>query len=126
MIKISRRNFQVTSSEGSTHRDTPSKPWTFFSNHFHVLLVVARHPDARLRSVADEVGITERAAHRILSDLADEGYLTVTREGRRNHYRLNEGMTLRHEANREVPLEPLIRFINDNARDLHPEIAERP
>ena len=43
--------------------------WTFFTNHFHVLLVVARHPDARLRSVADEVGITERAAHRILGDL---------------------------------------------------------
>ena len=100
------------------------KSWTFFSNHFHVLLVVARHPDARLRTVADEVGITERAAHRILSDLAEEGYLTVTKHGRRNHYRVNEGTRLRHEANRDVPLTPLVSFINDNARDLHLDPAE--
>jgi DNA-binding IclR family transcriptional regulator len=100
-----------------------ARTWTFFTNHFHVLLVVARHPDARLRSVADEVGITERAAHRILTDLADEGYLTVTKQGRRNHYTLNRGLRLRHEANKEVPLEPLVGFINENARDLHPRIA---
>lgn len=105
---------------------TLGKRWTFFSNHFHVLLVVARHPDARLRTVADEVGITERAAHRILADLADEGYLTVTKHGRRNHYRVNEGTRLRHEANKEVPLTPLMSFINDNARDLHPDTAEQP
>jgi DNA-binding IclR family transcriptional regulator len=103
---------------------TQGKSWTFFSNHFHVLLVVARHPDARLRAVADEVGITERAAHRILTDLAGEGYLTVTKQGRRNHYRLNEGTHLRHEANKEVPLAPLVSFINDNARDLHLEATE--
>jgi DNA-binding IclR family transcriptional regulator len=101
------------------------KSWTFFTNHFHVLLVVARHPDARLRTVADEVGITERAAHRILADLAAEGYLAVTKQGRRNHYRLNEGTHLRHEANKEVPLAPLVSFINDNARDLYLGTAER-
>jgi DNA-binding IclR family transcriptional regulator len=105
---------------------TSTRRWTFFTNHFHVLLVVARHPDARLRSVADEVGITERAAHRILSDLADEGYLTVTKHGRRNHYRLNRGLRLRHEANKDVPLEPLVTFINENARDLHQEIGSNP
>ena len=98
--------------------------WTFFTNHFHVLLVVARHPDARLRSVADEVGITERAAHRILGDLVAEGYVVVTKQGRRNHYRLKDGITLRHEANSAVPLEPLISLVNEDARDLHPEIAE--
>ena len=102
------------------------KSWTFFTNHFHVLLVVARHPDARLRTVADEVGITERAAHRILADLAEEGYLTVTKHGRRNHYRLIEGTRLRHAANKDVPLAPLVDFINDNARDLHPETAVQP
>jgi DNA-binding IclR family transcriptional regulator len=101
-----------------------AKSWTFFSNHFHVLLVVARHPDARLRTVADEVGITERAAHRILADLAGDRYLTVTKQGRRNHYRLNEGTRLRHQANKDVPLMPLVSFINDNARDLHPDTVE--
>jgi DNA-binding IclR family transcriptional regulator len=110
----------------STEMSSQVKRWTFFSNHFHVLLVVARHPDARLRTVADEVGITERAAHRILADLAEAGYLTVTKQGRRNHYRLNEGTHLRHEANKEVPLMPLVSFINDNARDLHPETADEP
>jgi DNA-binding IclR family transcriptional regulator len=115
---MSRQAEQVAAAPGKRGRR-----WTFFSNHFHVLLVVARHPDARLRAVADEVGITERAAHRILTDLAHEGYLTVTKEGRRNHYRLNPGMRLRHEANKEVPLDPLVSFINENARDLHPEIA---
>ena len=102
------------------------KHWTFFTNHFHVLLVVARHPDARLRSVADEVQITERAAHRILSDLAAEGYVAVTKQGRRNHYRLKDGIRLRHEAHSEVPLEPLISLVNEDARDLHPEIADDP
>ncbi len=105
---------------------TQRKRWTFFSNHFHVLLVVARHPDARLRTVADEVGITERASHRILADLAEEGYITVTKRGRRNHYRVNDGTRLRHEANKDVPLTPLMSFINDNARDLYPDTAEEP
>lgn len=100
--------------------------WTFFTNHFHVLLVVARHPDARLRTVADEVGVTERAAHRILGELAEAGYLTVMKRGRRNHYRLNEDTRLRHEANKDVPLAPLVSFINENARDLHPETAAQP
>jgi DNA-binding IclR family transcriptional regulator len=97
--------------------------WHFFTNHFEVLLVVARHPDARLVTVAREVGITERAAHRILGDLAGEGYVAATKQGRRNHYRVNLGKRLRHERNRDVPLEPLVRFINENARDLHPETA---
>ncbi len=72
-----------------------SRQWHFFTNHFHVLLVVARHLYARLRAVADEVGITERAAHRILRDLSRAGYLIVTKRGRGNHYRLNEDTRLR-------------------------------
>jgi DNA-binding IclR family transcriptional regulator len=94
--------------------------WRFFSNHFEILLYVARHPDARLRTVAEEVGITERAAHRILGQLADEGYIRVTREGRRNHYRVNPRTTLRHRANQAVPLQALLDVINPLAEDLHP------
>ena len=97
-----------------------SRQWHFFTNHFHVLLVVARHLYARLRAVADEVGITERAAHRILRDLSRAGYLIVTKRGRGNHYRLNEDTRLRRALNRAVPLAPLVRFINENARDIHP------
>lgn len=97
--------------------------WRFFTNHFEVLLYIARHPDARLRIVAEEVGITERAAHRLLTQLVDEGYVTVTKVGRRNHYRLTPGTTLRHRANAAVPLEPLLEIVNARARDLHAEEA---
>lgn len=70
--------------------------WTFLTNHAHVLLCIARDPGARIRDVAARVGITERAAQRILADLTTAGYLTATREGRRNHYQLNPTLPLRH------------------------------
>ncbi len=55
--------------------------WQFLTNHLHVLVVLAKQPDLRLREIASEVGITERATHRIISELADDGYLTRTRVG---------------------------------------------
>lgn len=70
--------------------------WTFMTNHAHVLLCVARDPDARLRDVAADVGITERAAQRIIADLVEAGYLERTRQGRRNRYELHRDMPLRH------------------------------
>jgi DNA-binding IclR family transcriptional regulator len=91
--------------------------WFFFTNHFHALLYVARHPDARLRTIADEIGITERAAHRILTELSRSGYVAVTKTGRRNHYRVNPDTHLRHHANLNVPLQPLLAIINAAARD---------
>ena len=63
----------------------------FFTNHMRVLTVVAQKPDARLRDIAAEVGITERAAHRIVSDLVQAGYIARQRTGSRNQY-----ATLRH------------------------------
>jgi DNA-binding Lrp family transcriptional regulator len=75
--------------------------WTFLTNHAHVLLCVARDPDIRLRDVAEFVGITERAAQRIVADLVDAGYLERTREGRRNRYQLNTSIPLRHPLDRD-------------------------
>jgi len=94
-----------------------TKQWRFFTNHFEVLLYIGRHPDARLRTVAEAVGITEWASHRILSQLAAEGYVTVSRVGRRNHYRITPGTTLRHPANADVPLQALIDIVNPLAHD---------
>ena len=74
--------------------------WTFLTNHAHVLVCVMRDPDARLRDVAQKVGITERAAQRIVAELAEAGYLERTREGRRNRYRLHPEMPLRHPLER--------------------------
>jgi DNA-binding IclR family transcriptional regulator len=60
--------------------------WKFLTNHAHVLLCIARDPEARLRDIAEQVGITERAVHRILGELEHSGYLRRERTGRRNHY----------------------------------------
>ncbi|MFY1671658.1 helix-turn-helix transcriptional regulator [Plantactinospora sp. WMMB334] len=75
--------------------------WTFLTNHAHVLLCIARDPGIRLRDVATRVGITERAAQRIVADLTESGYLTATREGRRNHYQLHPTLPLRHPLERD-------------------------
>lgn len=75
-----------------------SRGWTFLTNHAHVLLAVARDPHARLRDVADEVGVTERAAQAIVADLEAGGYLRRTRIGRRNHYTVNPAGRFRHPA----------------------------
>lgn len=70
--------------------------WTFLTNHAHVLICVAEAPQARVRDIAETVGITERAAHRILAELEEEGYLSRQRDGRRNIYSLNQQKPLRH------------------------------
>ena len=78
--------------------------WTFLTNHAHVLLAVARDPDLRLRDIAALVGITERTAVGIVSDLEDEGYIRRVKVGRRNSYVLNPDQPLRHplESHHEV------------------------
>jgi DNA-binding IscR family transcriptional regulator len=63
--------------------------WDLLSNHGKVLLCVAREPDMRVSDIAQMVGIKERAVQRILAELRDDGLVTSTREGRRNHYRIN-------------------------------------
>lgn len=70
--------------------------WTFLTNHAHVMLCVAQDPGIRHRDVAERVGITERAAQRIVADLVDAGYLHRIKEGRRNRYELNAELPLRH------------------------------
>jgi hypothetical protein len=70
--------------------------WTFLTNHALALLCVVRTPGMRLRDIAQEVGITERAAHRIMSDLVEGGFLTRHRVGRRNFYEVHPHVPLRH------------------------------
>jgi len=77
--------------------------WTFLTNHAQVLVCIARDPGIRLREIGERVGITERAAHRIVVELADAGYITRERNGRRNHYTINAHFPLpdpiAHEQN---------------------------
>jgi DNA-binding IclR family transcriptional regulator len=78
--------------------------WTFLTNHGHVLVCIARDPEIRLRDVAAQVGITERAAQRIVADLVEAGYLTSSKIGRRNRYEIQPDLPFRHplESTRTV------------------------
>lgn len=68
--------------------------WTFLTNHARALVRIALDPGIRLRDIGEGVGITERAAHRIVADLVDGGYVTRRRDGRRNHYTINRDLPL--------------------------------
>lgn len=70
--------------------------WTFLTNHAHVLLCVTKNPDILLREVAEQVGITERAAQRIVAELEADGYLSHVKVGRRNHYEVHAELPMRH------------------------------
>lgn len=70
--------------------------WTFLSNHTHVLVCLAADSEQTLRDVSAQVGITERAVQRIVSELEAAGALSRERDGRRNRYRLDPTLPLRH------------------------------
>jgi DNA-binding MarR family transcriptional regulator len=86
----------------------PRGTWVFLTNHAHVLLCIARDPQSRARDIAEDVGITERAAQRILADLIADGYATRTKIGRRNHYKVNPQGHLRHPTFRNVAIGDLL------------------
>jgi predicted ArsR family transcriptional regulator len=90
--------------------------WGFLTNHAHVLLCVARDARSRARDIAEQVGITERAAQRILADLITEGYVTRTKAGRRNHYEINPRGALRHPVFRDLSIGSLIDVLNVDGR----------
>jgi len=77
-------------------KETEKPSWTFFTNHGHVLVCLAGDPKLRTRDIAELVGITERSAQAIVSDLVDAGYVTRIREGRRNRYEVHGDVPLRH------------------------------
>ena len=90
--------------------------WTFFSNYGHVLVCLARNREARLRDVALEVGITERAVQKIVRDLQNAGFLTVSKQGRCNRYRINRRKTLRHGLESHCTVGKLLALVARPAR----------
>ena len=85
--------------------------WTFLTNHGHVLVCIATDPEVRGRDIAARVGITERAAQTIITDLVSEGYVTRTRVGRRNRYRVNPDTPLRHPCEQPHSIGELLRLV---------------
>lgn len=89
----------------------PARHWTFLSNHGHVLVCLASDPQLRLRDVAVRVGITERAVQGIVGDLEDAGIIVRERQGRRNAYRLNLDVPLRHPVEAHRPVRSLLEMV---------------
>ena len=98
----------------STHAEEPS--WTFLTNHAHVLLCIAKDPQARVRDLADAVGVTERAVQRIVAELEEAGYLSRERDGRRNSYEVYTDKPLRHPIERHRDVSELVALIEDPPR----------
>jgi len=94
-------------------RSDTADSWTFFSNYAHVLVCLAKDPSTRLRDIAAQVGITERAAQRIVGHLEDAGVLTKDRHGRRNHYSIDEERPLRHPLESHRTIGDMIHMILD-------------
>lgn len=87
--------------------------WTFLSNHGHVLVSLARDPDARMRDVAGAVGITERAVQQLVHDLVAQGYLHKQKVGRRNRYAVVRGAHFRHELESRLTLGDFLDLVVD-------------
>jgi DNA-binding MarR family transcriptional regulator len=88
--------------------------WTFLTNHAHALTCIARDPDIRFRDMADEIGITERAAHRIVSELLHAGYISREKRGRRNRYEVQSAVPLRHPLHQEITAADLVALMLRN------------
>ena len=82
--------------------------WTFLSNHAHVLVCVAKNPDVRLSEVAELVGVRERTVHRIVHELIDAGYISVTKVGRNNVYAVDLDKPLRHPLEAEHNIQAIV------------------
>jgi DNA-binding MarR family transcriptional regulator len=101
----------MTDANGSNGSSPQPTGWTFLTNHAHVLFCIAQDPEVRLRDVSARVGITERAVQRIVTDLEEEGYLAVSKEGRRNRYQVRSDRPLRHTIERHRSVEALIELV---------------
>ena len=88
-----------------------TRRWKFLTNHAQVLACIAHDPGVLLREISERVGITERAAHRIVTDLADGGYITRERNGRRNYYTIQSGLPLPDRLGRVQRISDLLTIL---------------
>ena len=86
--------------------------WTFLSNHGHVLIQISMNSESRVRDIAEAVGITERSALSILSDLEKADFISVERVGRRNTYRVNPHKNFRHPNEARKPIGALMKIFS--------------
>ena len=94
--------------------------WNFLTNHAHVMVCLSRSPGATLREIGDQVGITERATHRIIDDLVGAGVVEKSRQGRGNYYELNLDFPLRHPLERHGSVGQLLQAFESAGSDPAP------
>jgi DNA-binding transcriptional ArsR family regulator len=100
------KGFNARMTEGS-------KPqWNFLTNHFHVLVCLSRDPTSRIRDLADEVGITQRAVQRILAELVEDKALKIRKDGRRNTYTINPRKRLHHPLESKHSIGELLEILS--------------
>ncbi|HWG26130.1 helix-turn-helix domain-containing protein [Actinospica sp.] len=90
--------------------------WTFLTHHARVLILIARDPDIRLRDAAVACGVTERTVQGIVADLEAAGYLSHTRDGRRNRYQVIPGTRFRHPAEADQQIAGLLALVNGDTK----------
>ncbi|HJY57394.1 MAG: winged helix-turn-helix domain-containing protein [Streptosporangiaceae bacterium] len=104
--------------------------WTLLTGHGHVLVEIARDPEARIRDISTAVGLTERTVQAIVADLETAGYLTRTRAGRRTKYTVNHDSLFRHSAQEGLRIGPFLALLSaadgGTADDLDGRVTPRP
>jgi DNA-binding MarR family transcriptional regulator len=85
--------------------------WTLLTGHGHVLVEIARDPEARIRDISVAVGLTERTVQAIVADLEAAGYVTRTRTGRRTRYTVNHDSLFRHSAQEGLRVGPFLDLL---------------
>ena len=97
--------------------------WGFLTNHARVLLCIAHDPGARLRDIAASLGITERSAHAIVTDLAEAGYVITQKDGRRNRYRIQAHLPVPEPGTREPAIGEVVALFATQGRPASPQAA---
>jgi DNA-binding transcriptional ArsR family regulator len=87
--------------------------WTFLTNHARALVCIAHDPGVRLRDIAGTLDITERRAFDIVTDLTEAGYVVKEKDGRRNRYRIQADLPLRHAVGREPTIGEMLELLVD-------------
>lgn len=109
--------------------DDRAGSWTLLTGHGHVLVEIARNPEARIRDLSAAAGITERTVQAIVTDLEAAGYITRTRTGRRTRYTINPDSLFRHSAqgsHRVGPFLALLTASGDDDPGPAPQTSPRP
>ncbi|MGW3951297.1 helix-turn-helix transcriptional regulator [Streptomyces sp. NPDC004752] len=102
----------------------PHTGWTFLTSHARVLATIADNRNARIRDIAARCRLTERAVQKIISDLEQDGYLSHTRQGRGNTYRIDSDKILRHPAESDLTVASLLSLLIRDEAERHGAVRQ--